>query len=58
MDGPKSEEEKLKCMETKKIYEDINIDADINKIYSNTNLGLKKRWKSVLDEIFHRLILS
>lgn len=52
MDGPKSEEEKLKCMETKKIYEDINIDADINKIYSNTNLGLKKRWKSALDEIF------
>jgi len=52
LDGPKSEEEKLKCMETKKIYEDINIDADINKIYSNTNLGLKKRWKSALDEIF------
>ena len=52
MDGPKSEDEKSKCMETKKIFEEISIDGEINKIYSEKNLGLKKRWKSALDEIF------
>ncbi len=39
-------------METKKIFEQIKIDGEINKIYSEKNLGLKKRWKSALGEIF------
>ncbi len=54
LDGPRNEAEIIKCIETKKIFEEINIDAEVNKIYSETNLGLKKRWKSALDEIFSK----
>ncbi len=54
LDGAKSEREKNKCIETKKIFDNVNFDAEVIKIYSKKNLGLKKRWKSALDEIFSK----
>ena len=36
----------------KKILDNISWDCKVEKLYSNENLGLKKRFKSGLDTIF------
>lgn len=52
LDGPKTEEEKVFTEATKDIFDEIDWNCEVKKLYSVGNLGLKKRFKSALDEIF------
>ena len=54
LDGPKGIEEKETCKQTKKVLDDINWDCKVEKLFSDHNLGLKKRFKSGLDTIFNQ----
>ena len=54
LDGPKGIEEKETCNQTKKVLDDINWDCKVEKLFSDHNLGLKKRFKSGLDTIFNQ----
>ena len=53
LDGPKSIKENRYCNQTKKILENINWDCNVERVYSEKNLGLKKRFKSGLDYVFN-----
>ena len=56
-DGPKSEfpEEKVSCAETRRVAEEaIRWPCEVHKVYAETNLGLKQRFESGLDEVFGR----
>ena len=54
LDGPKGIEEIETCKQTKKGLDDINWDCKVEKLFSDHNLGLKKRFKSGLDTIFNQ----
>jgi len=54
LDGPKGIEEIETCKQTKKVLDDINWDCEVEKLFSDHNLGLKKRFKSGLDTIFNQ----
>lgn len=53
LDGPKSYTDQTSNDETKNIFEKISNEIEIVKDYSNSNLGLKKRFKSGLDKVFN-----
>lgn len=51
-DGPRNLEDIPLCQECKAIVENIDWDCNIEKIYSEINMGVVKRYTSALDEIF------
>lgn len=52
-DGPRCNEEKLKCSEVRNFVEDnIDWDCELIKVYSDTNLGCAKRIQTGLDCVF------
>ena len=54
-DGPSSDDEIAQCQDTRKAVEKrIDWNCEIEKIYSDTNLGCAQRIKSGLDLIFER----
>lgn len=53
-DGPKSNEDKTLCDNSKEIVEDfLKWDCEVIRLYSEQNLGLAHRTVSALDEIFN-----
>lgn len=54
MDGPKagSDQDRALVEATKKVFDDIDWRCDFHQIYAESNLGLKKRVSSGLDEVF------
>jgi len=51
-DGPRNDEEKKLCEETRKIVEKIDWQCEIYRDYSNKNLGCRERVVSGLDWVF------
>lgn len=47
-DGPKNDEEKSICLETRNITENINWNCEVKRLYRDTNLGC---WKAVSEAI-------
>ena len=53
-DGPRNADEALLCQQTRQIGENVNWDCEVQKNYSETNLGLRNRVISGLDWVFDR----
>ncbi|NCD01149.1 glycosyltransferase family 2 protein [bacterium] len=51
-DGPRNEEEKIKCKKTREIVERIDWDCKVYKNYSESNLGCRNRIISGLNWVF------
>lgn len=54
-DGPRNEEEKILCEESRKVVEKIDWPCRVLKNYSETNLGCKIRVSSGLDWVFQNV---
>lgn len=55
-DGPRYDrplDESL-CMETRKVLEQVDWECDVQRVYADVNLGLKKRVSTGLDFVFQR----
>jgi len=55
-DGPKNNKDKKLCNEVRDLIDSFNWECSIQKIYSNNNMGLKKRVISGLNEVFERSV--
>ena len=54
-DGPKTDDEIAQCHKTRKAVENqIDWNCEINKIYSDINLGCAHRIKSGIDTVFKK----
>ena len=54
-DGPSSDEEIAQCQDTRNaVEENISWECEIEKIYSETNLGCARRIKTGLDIVFNK----
>ena len=53
-DGPRDERENEKCLATRAIVEAIDWPCEVERNYSRTNLGCRKRIASGLDWVFER----
>jgi len=54
-DGPKSSEEKNMCSQARQEAEGaVDWPCEVRRVYANSNLGLKRRLESGLDEVFSR----
>ncbi len=51
-DGSKNSTEEQLVIQTRNIFENISWDCQVNKIYSDSNLGLKERFKTGLNDVF------
>jgi hypothetical protein len=54
-DGPRSEEEDIRCREARAITEKVDWDCDAFRDYSDINLGCRRRVSSGLDWIFSQV---
>jgi len=53
-DGPRNESDIEKCLQTKKIVENIDWPCEIKRNYSEKNLGCGRRVSSAIDWIFEK----
>lgn len=53
-DGPRNsrDDDRVKCLEARKAVEDVDWDCDVQRNYSDVNLGLRLRITSGLDWVF------
>lgn len=51
-DGPKDDNDFLKCETTRKVFDGIDWQCQVNRIFSDINLGCAKRIPTGLNEVF------
>jgi hypothetical protein len=54
-DGPRNDEEKVKCEKTREIVKNIDWDCQVYRNYSEENLGCRKRVMSGLNWVFENV---
>ncbi len=54
-DGPRFEEEKEKCEQTRAVIEQVDWECEVSTNFSEENLGCKRRVSSGIDWVFNRV---